>query len=147
MLHNYKSYTEALGYPAKIPKWKQSYLNELDAEPIGYVLQPIDVFEFITTFSDDGDYDDSNWLDRCNEYDKFVVEFIDIDKIELDRFYLNEDKLYEYMELYENTKRYPTIVVSENENGYDVIDGNHRANALKKLGLKKIKAYIGKNVT
>ena len=42
--------------------------------------------------------------------------------------------------MYSNTKEYPPIVVSKN---YSIIDGTHRANALKFCGLKKILAFVG----
>jgi glutaredoxin len=133
-------------FESNIPKWKQMYINELDLEEIGYKLQPFEVVEYITTFHDMDVYDDSDFWERCEKYDEFVLEFVDIDELNLDEWQLDNDKVEDYIELYKSTKKYPIIVIGEQENGgYTIIDGLHRANTLNELGLKKIKAYVGKN--
>lgn len=128
-----------------IPKWKERYIKELDKEEIGYTLQPFEIIEYITSFHDMDSYDDSDFYERCEKYNYFVVEYIDTNKIDLDEYQLDEYKVDEYIDLYKQTNKYPTIVVGETENdNYTIIDGLHRANALNRLGFEKIKAYVGK---
>jgi hypothetical protein len=130
-------------FESYLPKWKMNYVNELEQEEIGKVLQPFEIVEYITSFHDMDSYDDTDFYERCEEYEKFVLKMIDVSEIDLDEFMLDDDKVSEYVELYREINKYPTIVVGETDNGYTIIDGLHRANALSELGFKKIRAYVG----
>ena len=131
-------------FESYLPKWKMNYVNELEQEEIGKVLQPFEIVEYITSFHDMDSYDDTDFYERCEEYEKFVLKMIDVSEIDLDEFMLDDDKVSEYVELYRETEKYPTIVVgSDPIYRYTIIDGLHRANALSELGFKKIRAYVG----
>lgn len=130
-------------FESYLPKWKMKYVDELEQEEMGNVLQPFEIVEYITSFHDMDSYDDSDISDRCEQYNEFILKFIDISDINLDEFMLDDDKVSEYVELYREINKYPTIVVGETDNGYTIIDGLHRANALSELGFKKIRAYVG----
>ena len=44
-----------------------------------------------------------------------------------------------------NNPQSVTVNVYDNNWGYDIIDGTHRANALRKLGIKSIISFVGLN--
>jgi len=140
----YKYLKNWMQFESVIPLWKKRYVDELETEVIGKELQPFEIVEYITSFHDQDSYDDTDFYERCEKYDKFVLEYINIDELDLDEWQLDEDKIEDYVETYNENKKYPTIVVGETDFGYTIIDGLHRSNALKELGFEKIKAYVGK---
>lgn len=84
--------------------------------------------------------------ERIERFIKYEVAEISIDKIETDEYYLDDDIVEEYMEKYNEIETYPPIVLGYyNYDKYDIIDGNHRANALKELGFKSILCFVGLN--
>ena len=74
------------------------------------------------------------------EYEKYKLKEILIDKLNLNEWDLDDDYVEEYKNKYLENKDYPPIVV---DSDYVIIDGLHRANALKKSGLEKIMAFVG----
>ena len=46
----------------------------------------------------------------------------------------------DYIKEYKNSNNYPPIVLNDE---YGIIDGTHRVNALERLGLKEVKAWVG----
>lgn len=77
---------------------------------------------------------------RIEKYDSYQLVEVDIDKLNIDEYYRFDDLVDEYIERYNKTKKYPPVVITS---GYKLIDGNHRTNALNKLGFNKIKAFKG----
>jgi hypothetical protein len=77
---------------------------------------------------------------RLDEYDYYELKDIDIIDIDLDEWEVMEYLVDKYMKQIEENKNYPPIVLSHD---MSIIDGIHRANALKRLGFKKIKSYVG----
>lgn len=61
---------------------------------------------------------------------------VDIDLIKLEKKYLLYDRINIFLELYENTGKYPPLVLNSRN---FIIDGSHRLEAIKKLGFKKVK--------
>jgi hypothetical protein len=84
--------------------------------------------------------------DRIEKYSYYVVREIPINDIEMDVYQMDEDDLEEYIELFKELQSYPPIVLTKKKYGYyDIIDGTHRANALRELGLTSIVCFVGKN--
>lgn len=86
-------------------------------------------------------------LERISEYSHYSLYEVNISDIEWDSYMINDDIVDEYSEMDINTM--PPIVlgdfyfnVSNPEGRFTIIDGAHRSNALRKLGISKIKAYI-----
>jgi hypothetical protein len=78
----------------------------------------------------------------------------------LDEYELDIDDMEEYIDLYNKYNSYPPIVLDGDTSGglttlvngkwmtlnnYTIIDGTHRANALKEMGFKTIICFVGKN--
>ena len=87
------------------------------------------------------DFEEGNLLERIWKYPYYVLKEIPISKIYLDEWQVDEDRVQENIEEYHNNPDYPPIVFDWKRKS--IIDGIHRANALARLGLKKIKAYVG----
>ena len=84
--------------------------------------------------------------ERIEEFTKYEVAEISIDKIETDEYNLDDDIVEEYMDKYKEIKTYPPVVLGYYDYGkYNIIDGNHRSNALKELGFKSILCFVGLN--
>jgi hypothetical protein len=65
----------------------------------------------------------------------------------MDEYELDDDYVDDYIEMYKKSGTYPPIVLGYYDNnwGYDIIDGTHRANVLRKLGVKSIISFVGLN--
>ena len=62
----------------------------------------------------------------------------------MDEYQLDEDDVEEYIEMFKKKGFYPPIVLGKKSYGYyNIIDGTHRANALRKIGLKSIICFVG----
>lgn len=124
-----------------VSRWKQSWVKEDFDRKIGSEYTPHEILEYVTSFHDQEDFDDTDFYERITNYDKFILKYIDINDLDLEEYTLDEDKVDQYVEDYKNQKgKYPFIVIGDD---YSIIDGLHRANALNRLGERKIKAYVG----
>lgn len=122
-------------------------LNEINNAKVGDILDESTIYtyvEYLNNKSNIHDYEESfidgDLGDRIEEYSKYKLMNIQLSKIDLDDFYLDDDEMLHYVELYKKYKTYPPIVL---DSKYDIIDGNHRANALKHIGKDKILAFVG----
>lgn len=130
----------------KVATWKRSWVKEDSTREIGSIYQPYEILEYVTTFHSDDSYDDTDFYERLEEYDHFILKMVDIEDLDLDEYQLDEDKVEDYIEDYKNEGgQYPSIVIGEIEYGYTIIDGLHRSNALHEMGMDKIRAYVGIN--
>jgi len=128
----------------KVSNWKRSWVKDDSVREIGSTYQPFEILEYVTTFHSNDSYDDTDFYERLEEYDHFVLKMIDIEDLDLEEHQLDEDKVEDYIEDYKNENgKYPAIVIGETENGYTIIDGLHRTNALYEMGLGEIRAYVG----
>ena len=115
---------------------------------VGDIIPESDVYQYVQKIHNNyDDFIDGNLGERIERFPKYQVALIDIDKIVTDEYYLDDDMMDDYVNEYKNNKSYPPIVLGYYDNrwGYDIIDGNHRANALKSIGVKKIKSLVGLN--
>lgn len=94
------------------------------------------------------DYDDA-FVDgdlgkRIEEFEYYHLYNENLDILDEDEWSVCEGKVEDYIEKIktEGLKNMPPLVISEDGS---VIDGIHRLNALKKLGVKQFKCYVGSN--
>ena len=126
----------------------QSTYNIIMSLSVGDIIDEDIVYTYAQKIHDNyDDFIDGDLGERIERFPKYKVSVIDIDKINTDEYYLDEDKMNDYIEEYKSKKTYPPIILGYYDSnwGYDIIDGNHRANALKIIGLKKIKCLVGIN--
>lgn len=82
--------------------------------------------------------------ERIEEFFQYEVAEIPITDIDTDEYYLDDDIVEEYMDKYNEIGTYPPIILGHfSYSRYNIIDGNHRANALKRLGFESIICFVG----
>lgn len=114
---------------------------------VGEVYDESDIYNYVQKlhFKRKEDFWEGNLGERIEKFPYYVVKEIPLKDIDLDRFYLDDDDVQEYVDLYEKVGTYPPIVLGKKSMGYyEIIDGTHRANALKELGHKTIISFVGK---
>jgi len=111
---------------------------------IGDVLPEEDIYQYIQSIHDDyeGSFIDGDLGDRIEEFEEYELKIISISEIDIDEFSLDTSKMKDYIKEYKNSNNYPPIVLNDE---YGIIDGTHRVNALERLGLKEVKAWVGIN--
>lgn len=109
---------------------------------IGDTLYEEDVYQYVQSIHDDyeSSFVDGDLGNRIEEFEQYELQIVTIDKIDIDEFSLDTSKMREYIEEYKKSNDYPPIVLN---NEYGIIDGTHRVNALERLGLKEVKAWVG----
>ena len=115
---------------------------------VGDVYSESDVYPYIQKLHrNEDDFYDGDIGERIERFPKYVVADIPIKKINMDEYELDDDYVDDYIEMYKKSGTYPPIVLGYYDNnwGYDIIDGTHRANALRKLGVKSIISFVGLN--
>lgn len=117
-------------------------MNQIYSANIGDILPEDIIYQYVEIIHGNHDFVDGDLGKRIEKYDNYQLVEVDIDKLNIDEYYRFDDLVDEYIEKYNKTKKYPPVVTTS---GYKLIDGNHRANALNKLGLSKIKAFKGIN--
>ena len=78
-----------------------------------------------------------DYLNHVNTFNKFVLKDIPVNSIKTDLPGLDREKVEQYKQM--DFSKAPPIVMG---GGY-ILDGYHRANVAKALGIPTIKAYIG----
>jgi hypothetical protein len=78
-----------------------------------------------------------DYLNYVNTFNKFVLEDIPINSIKTDLDGLDKSKIEKYKKM--DFSKSPPIVIGD---GY-ILDGYHRANVAKSLGISNIKGYVG----
>ena len=78
-----------------------------------------------------------DYLDHINTFSKFVLQNIPVNSIKTDLPALDRAKVEQYKQM--DFSKAPPIVIG---GGY-ILDGYHRANVAKALGIPTIKAYVG----
>lgn len=88
-------------------------------------------------------YDDGDLLERINCVDFYELMTIQIEDLDLNEWTVDEELVESYMS--ELIETMPPIIIHEySPSNYSIVDGIHRLNVCHKLGLKTIKAYVGK---
>lgn len=145
---------ESIDYKYKTPYDIQRFKKHLDAvnnAKVGDILDNETIWlyvEYLVMYGEKQDYDncfvDGDLGDRLDEYEKYKLKEISIDELNLEEWDLHDFYVDIYKEKFLGNKEYPPIVVGKKEYGtYSIIDGLHRANALKESGVEKILAFVG----
>jgi len=125
-------------------KINENYLNT--DNQIGKIYSESDVYDYIYDIHrNKEDFDEGDLSDRIGQFIHYKIMEIPTSKINMDEWELDEDYMNDYIEKYKEMGSYPLIVLGDYDDrwGYTIIDGNHRANALRKLGFKTIVCFVG----
>jgi len=115
--------------------WKDAKIGDTQPEDIIYQYAQ----ELHRNYDD---FVDGDLGERIEEFSEYQLVEINIDDIDIEEWEIDEDIVNDYVEEYETNKNYPPIIIGDD---YSIIDGTHRANALDKLGIKRVKAWLGIN--
>jgi hypothetical protein len=114
---------------------------------IGDIYEESDIYQYIQKLHYKRDYDfwEGDLGERIEKFPYYVVKEIPVKDIEMDEYQLDDDDMEEYIEMFKERGSYPPIVLGKKSYGYyNIIDGTHRANALRELGFDKIICFVGK---
>lgn len=126
----------------------ENMTDDITNVSIGTILSSDDVYSYCQKLHrNEEDFWDGDIGERIEKFSKYQVVEIPLDKIVTDEYDLDDDKVQEYVDKFKESSNYPPIVLGYYDNrwGYDIIDGNHRANALKELGIVNVKCFVGLN--
>jgi hypothetical protein len=116
---------------------------------IGDVYDESEIYSYVQKlhYKRKEDFWDGDLGERIEKFKYYVVKEIPISKIALDEYELDIDDMEEYIDLYNKYNSYPPIVLDGDIkwSKFTIIDGTHRANALKEMGFKTIICFVGKN--
>lgn len=115
-------------------------MNQIYSANIGDILPEDIIYQYVEIIHGNHDFVDGDLGKRIEKYDNYQLVEVDIDKLNIDEYYRFDDLVDEYVDQYNKRGTYPPAVVTHN---YKLIDGNHRCNALNKLGIQKIKVFKG----
>lgn len=115
-------------------------MNKIDSAKIGDIIPEDIIYQYVQILHGNHDFIDGDLGKRIEKYSSYQLVEVDINKLNIDEYYLFDDLVDEYVEEYKKRGSYPPPVVT---NKYRLIDGNHRSNALNKLGISKIKVFKG----
>lgn len=117
---------------------KQRFSQVLQQKPL---VSGDEIYEYIRYIHNDpNDFYDGDLSDRIESYDNYKLENVKIDDIDCDEFFMRDYDIPDFIKMYKNGSEFPIIVLSHD---YRVIDGTHRCQSAKQIGLKMIKAYVG----
>jgi hypothetical protein len=115
-------------------------MNQIYSAKVGDILSEDIIYQYVQILHGNDDFIDGDLGERIEKYDNYQLVEVDIDKLNIDEYYLFDDLVDDYIEEYNKRVSYPPPVVTYN---YKLIDGNHRSNALNKIGFNKIKVFRG----
>lgn len=136
---------ESKSESGKYKYWKERtnrVMNKIYSAKIGDFLSEDDIYPYVEILHGNDDFIDGNLGERIEEYDTYKLVEVDIDELNIDEYFLFDELVDTYVDKYKKSREYPPIVIDSSNR---LIDGNHRSNALNKLGFKKIKAFKGVN--
>jgi hypothetical protein len=121
----------------KIAQWaqQQGQKEQGVAEGISNDMSTKDMIAYLKQHHDKNLHQD--YLDHINTFSKFVLQNIPVNSIKTDLPELDRAKVEQYKQM--DFSKAPPIVMG---GGY-ILDGYHRANVAKALGIPSIKAYVG----
>jgi hypothetical protein len=85
------------------------------------------------------DFETGDLEDRIRKHDFYKLMDVDANLIDADMWNSDDDLVGDYEEYTQRKPDYPPIVLDDDNT---IIDGTHRAKALKNLGHKTIKAWV-----
>jgi len=118
-----------------------SVINPILAKSPGDIVPEDQIYVYVEALHHtDSDFEDGDLGERIEHYPKYILGVININTLDLDEWYWDENEVDNFEERFKTTGKYPPIVVSHD---YSIIDGTHRANALKQAGEENILAFVG----
>lgn len=157
LIQQYNKTNEKVEYTFKTDYHKQRYQEDLDlinnakvgdVLPHGVVYQYV---EYLTLMAGQAKYEDcfvdGDLAERLEYWDSYTLKELPMDKVGTWEWNTDQSDVEAYKMKYLENKEYPPIVVdkfSPGEDYYCIIDGTHRAKALKKAGETTILAFVGK---
>ena len=108
---------------------------------LGDLYDETDVYSYVDRLhTRDYDFEEGDLGERIESHTKYRVESVPIGKIDLEEFEIDENDVEAYERMYEQNQYYPPLVL---DGDYRVIDGTHRGNALRNIGLTHIICFVG----
>jgi hypothetical protein len=115
-------------------------MNQINSTQIGDILPEDIIYQYVQIIHGNHDFIDGDLGKRIEKYDRYQLVEVDIKDLNIDEYYLFDDLVDKYVNEYNKRGSYPPPVITHKN---ILIDGNHRSNALNKLGIKKIKVFKG----
>jgi hypothetical protein len=125
----------ALGVPANVKIISANNFKQGVAEGVSNSMSTDDMIAYLRQHHDTNLHQD--YLNHLNTFSKFVLKDIPVNSIKTDLSGLDREKVEQYKQM--DFSKAPPIVMG---GGY-ILDGYHRANVAKALGIPTIKAYVG----
>lgn len=131
---------------------KRAVFGEIKKMQPGQILTKEEMKEYIQALHDYDRFLSSNYvLERIDKFSFFELKELDLDKIETawenieemtdsQKFWLKQ-KVKRFRDEFNKTLWIPPIIFDPLSNS--LIDGNHRALALKELGIRKVLSFEG----
>jgi len=108
---------------------------------IGDIVDESDIYNYAQSLHRNyDDFHEGDLGDRIEKYKRYKLTEIDIDKLDLDEWYKDEDHVEAIEVKIEKTGTYPPIIIDRD---FCIIDGTHRANAVNNLGMTTILVWKG----
>jgi hypothetical protein len=98
-------------------------MNQIYSAEVGDILSEDIIYQYVQILHGNDDFIDGDLGERIEKYDNYQLVEVDIDKLNIDEYYLFDDLVDDYIEEYNKRVSYPPPVVTYN---YKLIDGNHR---------------------
>ncbi len=138
-------------------KSKSEYLKLFESEndiknvwyaEVGTVLPESDIYVYVQYLHKERaeDFWEGDLGERIEYYKTYKLMSLPFSEINCEEYQYDADLGKEYRKKYQETGDYPPIVIGHKDIrwGYGIIDGTHRARALRKLGISEIKAWVGR---
>ena len=138
---------EVLGNP-RVWVYNESFPPRKEAK-IGDILSDDIIAQYVRSLHrNEEDFYDGDLEQRVYEFSKYKLMEVKISKINIDEYDLDIDYMKDYIKEYRNNQNYPPIVLDGDTqwswgNNYTIIDGTHRVNALHRLKIDTVKAWVG----
>lgn len=105
---------------------------------VGDIVDCEFIYDYVRSIHGERDFLNGKLSSRIRRHKKYLLEEVDISKLNISEYYLFDDLVDRYVDEYKSKGTYPPVVISPQ---YRLIDGNHRCNCLNKLGIKKVLAF------
>jgi len=125
----------SMGLTGKQKYGTQNTIKQGVAEGFSNDMSTEDMIAYLRQHHDTNLHQD--YLNHINTFSKFVLQNVPVNSIKTDLPKLDREKVEQYKQM--DFSKAPPIVLG---GGY-ILDGYHRANVAKALGLPTIKAYVG----
>lgn len=87
------------------------------------------------------DFEEGDLVDRVQKVDSYELTTVCPQLIEPE-WAISEDKLERYTKLDPKTCP-PVVIIKHSEDDYEIVDGTHRIEAFRQLGITSIPCYLG----